>query len=108
MKNKNGEVHEITKRFMKLQLQCYLRIISPLTKMFFLSLKKLGSLVCVTAQTKLPSKNPPIVFNVVVLYFKDTPLLHIMIVHPLSLTLTLCSLVEKACTPLGGLFRWQL
>ena len=37
-------------------------------------LKKLGSLVCATAQTKLPSKNPPFVFHVVVLYFKDTPL----------------------------------
>ena len=39
-------------------------------------LKKLGSLVCATAQTKLPSKNPPFVFHVVVLYFKgDTPIL---------------------------------
>ena len=56
-------------------------------------LKKLGSLVCATAQAKLPSKNPPFVFHVVVLYFKDTPLYYIhMIVH-LSLTLTLCFLV---------------
>ena len=39
-------------------------------------LKKLGSLVCATAQTKLPSKSPPFVFYVVFLYFKgDTPLL---------------------------------
>ena len=51
-------------------------------------------MVCATAQTKLPSKNPPFIFHVVVLYFKDTPLYYIhMIVH-LSLTLTLCFLVQ--------------
>ena len=85
MKNKNRyvgrEVHEI----IITMLPTY---DFPSDKDVLSLLKKLGSLVCATAQTKLPSKSPPFVFHGVVLYFKGHP----SIIIPLSiLSLLLCA-----------------
>ena len=66
-KNNNREVHEITRLHTMLPTNDF-----PSDKDVLSLLKKLGSLVCATAQTKLPSKNPPFVFHVVVLYCVDS------------------------------------